>query len=899
MLDRKGSWAERSGEIRQYWSRCRQINDRLSNVGPIPDVPRHIASRVTSNFDQVKKLRREWEQLSAERKRIKQKASKYLGRDTLYRHAAEIQALDRQRARFVAIEEEVKRGHASVEELEFEKQAEMEAIGLEAGTSANRLPPISDEVIEALRIPARETRELREAVESTKKMAETYDREAQKIKSELDTAAVRFGGEDITLAMRKKVALVQSLEQRLGLDEHREDIVRQIDEVEEEARYWASRSVLPWTGVMTVCAVFSVGVMFILAGLLHGWFDSISVERRPFMLMVGFGLSVISLIFKNAHEGNAEERAELCRAQMTAMRKEQQDAALEAEELEHNLKNSPSGTFDQRLIDARQELAELDVYVPLTQRYETLTREAEAAELQSVEAVRQLKESRRAWKASLRSVGLPESLTPSQIGAMTGRVSDVTRIRNRINEAKRELRDREQELATIRERIEQLLSIGQVHPVPDGMGAQLARLVAELEKHSRSGKERDALKQRWEQLHEKQKRLSTSAQQLVQNRQHLLDAHGISGATEFRSTLVRSQKTAKMRRERDRRLQKIADLTDGEYAPRQLQAMLDKRSNRLLEKLKQLDRENKTIGNDLQSLEQRANELKQKIDGQMQDRRVEHKELALQCIEEKIRQTFGRWQRSALMSHILDQVKQNYETKRQPVALAEASRHLERLTQGRYTRVWTPMGQESLCVDDSKQQALPVEKLSRGTRELVFLALRLALVSSYNRRGANMPIVLDDVFVNFDDTRAQAVAQVLAEIANGGQQMLIFTCHERIRSIFHELGHDVRDLPVRDGITAPKPQPLTQRPIPIEPKPVVKKPVIIEKPVVIEKPIVIEKPVVVERPIVIEEFDEVLLEDISLEPEPVTRHVVDRFDQFTPAWRDEWLEPLPDMSKDQ
>ena len=39
---------------------------------------------------------------------------------------------------------------------------------------------------------------------------------------------------------------------------------------------------------------------------------------------------------------------------------------------------------------------------------------------------------------------------------MQGRVSDVTRLRQRLAEAKREHHDRKQELQTIRERIEQL-----------------------------------------------------------------------------------------------------------------------------------------------------------------------------------------------------------------------------------------------------------------------------------------------------------------------------------------------------------------------------------------------------------------------------------------------------------
>ena len=52
-------------------------------------------------------------------------------------------------------------------------------------------------------------------------------------------------------------------------------------------------------------------------------------------------------------------------------------------------------------------------------------------------------------------------------------------------------------------------------------------------------------------------------------------------------------------------------------------------------------------------------------------------------------------------------------------------------------RVWTPLDQDTLLVDDAHGHALRIEVLSAGTREQVFLAIRLALVAMYSRRGAS------------------------------------------------------------------------------------------------------------------------------------------------------------------
>jgi hypothetical protein len=126
-----------------------------------------------------------------------------------------------------------------------------------------------------------------------------------------------------------------------------------------------------------------------------------------------------------------------------------------------------------------------------------------------------------------------------------------------------------------------------------------------------------------------------------------------------------------------------------------------------------------------------------------------------------------------------------------------------------------------LLVENSEGQSLPVDVLSRGTREQLFLSVRLALVATFARRGVNLPMVLDDVLVNFDVGRAQKAAEVLTEFAAGGHQLLFFTCHEHIWHMLKALDADCRRLPARRG----QPEPFIAAPAPIaaiveEPKPI-------------------------------------------------------------------------------
>ena len=161
---------------------------------------------------------------------------------------------------------------------------------------------------------------------------------------------------------------------------------------------------------------------------------------------------------------------------------------------------------------------------------------------------------------------------------------------------------------------------------------------------------------------------------------------------------------------------------------------------------------------------------------------------------------------------MLESIREKYEAKRQPETLQEASSYLTRLTEGHYTRIWTRLVGEELLVDNKNDETITVDKLSRGTREAVYLSLRLALIGAYARRGAVLPMVMDDILVNFDSRRARAAAELLVEFSRNGYQLLMFTCHEHMVQLFHSLHVDVKVLPHHRDVVESKAIPSDYRP---------------------------------------------------------------------------------------
>ena len=118
--------------------------------------------------------------------------------------------------------------------------------------------------------------------------------------------------------------------------------------------------------------------------------------------------------------------------------------------------------------------------------------------------------------------------------------------------------------------------------------------------------------------------------------------------------------------------------------------------------------------------------------------------------------------------------------------LEEASAAFERITSGTYKRILQDESGLGLVVMDSRGFTKRPEELSRGSAEQLYLCLRLALASEFSRRAESLPLIMDDVLVNFDPERARAVAAELARFSER-RQILIFTCHPETARLFTEV----------------------------------------------------------------------------------------------------------------
>ena len=77
--------------------------------------------------------------------------------------------------------------------------------------------------------------------------------------------------------------------------------------------------------------------------------------------------------------------------------------------------------------------------------------------------------------------------------------------------------------------------------------------------------------------------------------------------------------------------------------------------------------------------------------------------------------------------------------------------------------------------------------MSRGTREQLYFAMRLGLIQVSETKSEPMPVVMDDILVNFDDDRRPAAIEGLAEFS-ADRQVIVLTCHKNTFDIYESFG---------------------------------------------------------------------------------------------------------------
>ena len=403
------------------------------------------------------------------------------------------------------------------------------------------------------------------------------------------------------------------------------------------------------------------------------------------------------------------------------------------------------------------------------------------------------------WLDALRAADLPADLDAQEGDAASDSLRKLSQAVDRAMGAEDRREKMAENLAAFREDLQALLlrAAPDLALAPDDPHDGLAGRVQALKQRlqaarQEAAKHADLVKA----LAEEETALAAAEQERADNEARLrplMELGGVSDREALREAIERSDRQRILKAEMARTTEELADLLPGQPAEalgRTLAARdpedLESDKARLTAELEA------SVGrrDELVAAETQARSALAAISG---DTGAAEAALARDMALAEMSAAAGGWLRAKIGARILRWAIERYRRERTAPMLADARRLFAALTLGAFRDLDVVQEGEgaALVALRAGGETIAVDALSDGTRDQLYLALRVAAILRYLESGAPvLPFIADDLFVSFDDERSAAGFQVLAELAEH-TQVLFFTHHAHLMEIAERtLGRD-------------------------------------------------------------------------------------------------------------
>lgn len=136
----------------------------------------------------------------------------------------------------------------------------------------------------------------------------------------------------------------------------------------------------------------------------------------------------------------------------------------------------------------------------------------------------------------------------------------------------------------------------------------------------------------------------------------------------------------------------------------------------------------------------------------------------------------------------LEQAYEEMKTTITPKFTENLSKNIEEISNGKYSKV-TINDESGMVVENNRGEYINANNLSTGTIDQLYLSLRLSMIEDLSKES--LPIILDETFAYFDNTRLENAIKYLIKLTQGenikNHQVIIFTCTNREKEILEKL----------------------------------------------------------------------------------------------------------------
>jgi len=777
------------------WNQIREYEAELEEVPFLTGFPENGLARLNALETDLSALTARHDGLVADADGLKQRGDSIRVPAELLKHAATMQSFIDQRDWLEEAQQSEQEARARTSQCEGALQRQLAELGPE--WTLERLEQIDESPAAQGRLASAAAKYRGVLVRRgrLKRRLKRLSARNHRQSSELAAKLKDCGASSIEEAVAKSRARLSELENlgRLRLEEHEVEL-RQRELSEQVERFERRPGVPRWFPVfLGILALAGAGVTVL--GIQFGLTTN-ALAGASFALLGLTGLGIVwgfrGQFGHESHRAAASQREELrrCDEELRATR-----------EKIARLVGAQPGAQELSAADLIQQgVQRLSRLEQLSERQNALQaqrRRLTELRLRFRAAQRDLAAQRQSWCELLTRLGLPESTRIDATFELWEKLLEAAGLRRELRSAETELQSRQKELQRFCGRMQSLME--RLQRGGDDLSqpaAVLASWEQELQSLAESRAELRRIRESEKERRREAAEIKGQIDELRMQRSVLLVQAGAANREEFdqRAGWVAQRKEleeliAMAQEELDE-----AAGTEPEFAVVE-EDLLDYDAETNSERIREIGEELKEAERELHAAFESIGRVKQSIDNLERDplpARLSRERAEATC---QLRAAAEEWFAALIAGRALEEVRTQFERTCQPAVLASAGRYLERLTRGRYRNVWTPLDRRDLRIDDDHGYSYRVDQLSGGTREQLFLAVRLAVIREFTRRGIELPMILDDILVNFDQVRTEAAVDTLLDYAAEGQQILFFTCHLHLAHLFESRGIEPTWLP--------------------------------------------------------------------------------------------------------
>ena len=409
----------------------------------------------------------------------------------------------------------------------------------------------------------------------------------------------------------------------------------------------------------------------------------------------------------------------------------------------------------------------------------------------------ELEDRQSEWRGWLRERGLNESFTPDALLQFLARAETARARRTETRRMRQRVSAIEVDIGQFRD---QVAPLARKHGVtldtadPNRLATAADTLIGRLEEARTQVSEREQALQQENQQRQRLEQLEQRRKLAAEDLSELLTAGGADDAEEFRRRATHYTQRLELETQRGERLGSLSRLSGPDDRLAAFRESLAGSDPDLLRN------ESRTLSEQIATLNSHRDELNQEHGGNAIEidrlaAEEESSELRIRrnVLIEQLREDAREWSRLTIAGVILERTQRKFEQERQPSVIRHAEEFFSNVTGHRYTRLFAPVGEQTITVTDASGRDRRPAELSRGTREQLYLALRFGLIREFGEHAERLPVVVDEALVNFDPARASLAAGAFAKLSETNQ-VLVFTCHDTIADMFANEGAEVLEI---------------------------------------------------------------------------------------------------------